>query len=91
MINILWQDFVGGGGIDRPPNSALYGAGDSSHLCETQRSREVVALLLTPGEVHFLDPLGRIWSEDPFIGKYSDATMAVMIPIKCGPTLETQL
>jgi len=34
-ISILWQEFVGGGGIGRPPHSALYGARDSSHLCET--------------------------------------------------------
>jgi hypothetical protein len=56
-----------------------------------QRSIVVVASLLTNRELHFLDPSRRIWREDPFIGEYSDATMEVMISIRCGLTIETQL
>jgi len=89
VINILWQEFVRGGGIGRPPDNALYGAGDFSLLCgaqRTQRSRAVVASLLTHREICFSDPSGRIWSENPFISGYSDAKVEVMIPIRCGPT-----
>ena len=32
VISILWQEFVGGGGISRPPNDALHGAG-ALHFC----------------------------------------------------------
>lgn len=46
----------------------------------------MVASLLTHREIHFLDPLVGIWREDPFIDGYSDATVEVMVPIKCGPT-----
>ena len=38
VINILWQELVGGGGIGRPPVGALYGAKGSSPLCGAQRS-----------------------------------------------------
>lgn len=39
VINILRQEFVGGGGISRPSDNALYGTGDYSPLCGAQRSR----------------------------------------------------
>ena len=51
-----------------------------------QRNKAVVASLLTHREIHFSDPSQRIWSEDPFIGGYSDAMVEVMILIGCGPT-----
>lgn len=50
VINILSQEFVGGGGLGRPPDGALHGAEGSSLLGRaqrTQRSRAVVASLLT--------------------------------------------
>ena len=52
----------------------------------TQRSSVVVAARLTHREIHFLDPSGGIWSEDPFIGGYSDVMVEVMILIRCGLT-----
>lgn len=89
MINILWQEFVGGGGIGRPRDGALHGAGGSSLLCgaqRTQRSGAVVASLLTHRESHFSDPSGGIWREDPFIGGDNDVMVEVMILIGCGLT-----
>ena len=89
MINILWQELVGGGGISRPPDGALYGAKDSSLLCGAQRtyqSRAVMVTLLTHREIHFSDPSRRVWSDDPFVGGYSDATVETMIPIGGIPT-----
>lgn len=57
------------------------------HFCVEHKGRRgVVASLLTHREIHFSDPLRRIWSEDPFISGYSDATVEVMIPIRCVPT-----
>ena len=88
VISTLWQEFVGGGGIGKPPDGALYGVGDSSLLCgahRTKRSNAGVASLLTHREIHFSDPSGRIWSEDPFTGGYDDVMMEVMIPVRCGP------
>ena len=46
----------------------------------------MVASLLTHRDIHFLDPSGGIWSEDPFIDGYSDAMVEVMILIRCGLT-----
>lgn len=89
VINILYQEFIGGVGIRRPSENALYGVGDFSLLFgaqRMQRSSAVVASLLTHREIHFSDPSGGIWSEDPFIGEYSDAMVEVMILIMCGPT-----
>ena len=89
VINIPWQELVEGGGIGRPPDGALYGTKDSSPLCgaqRSQRSRAVVVSLLTHREIHFSDPSGRVWSDDPFVGRYSDAIVEVMIPIGSGPT-----
>jgi len=85
-IIVLWQEFVGGGGTDRIPDSALYGAGDFSHLCgawRTWRSRAVVALLLVPREVHFLGPSRRIWMKDPLFGEHSNVMVEVMIQVRC--------
>lgn len=42
VINILWQEFIGGGGIGRPPDSDLYGARDSSILCGVSSAVTVV-------------------------------------------------
>ena len=86
MINILWKEFDRGGSIGRPPDSALYGVGDSSHLCGTRRSRVGLASLLVPREIHFLGPSGRIGKRDPFIREYGDAAMKVMVPIEYGST-----
>lgn len=33
VVNIPWHELVGGGGISRPSDGALYGAKDSSPLC----------------------------------------------------------
>ena len=52
----------------------------------TQKSRAVVVTLLTHREIHFSDPSRRIWSDDPFVGWYSDVTVEMMIPIGGGPT-----
>ena len=85
MINICWQEFGRGWGIGRPPNSALYGARDSSHLCgarRTWRSRSRLASLLVPRENQFLGPSRRIWKGDPFIGEYGDAAVEVMVSIE---------
>jgi len=84
-IIILWREFIRGGGTDRPPNSALYGVGDSSHLCGAQRtwSRTVVASSLVPREIHFLGLSRRIWRGDPLIGEYGDTTVEVMIQVGC--------
>ena len=46
----------------------------------------MVVSLLTHREIHFSNPSGRVWSDDPFIDGYSDVTMEVMIPIGGGPT-----
>ena len=89
VVNIPWQELVGGGGIGRPPDGTLYGAKDSSPLCgaqRTQQSRAVVVTLLTHREIHFSDPLRSIWGDDPFVGRYSDATVETMIPIGGSPT-----
>ena len=42
--------------------------------------------LLPHREIHFSDPSGRVWSDDPFVDGYSDATTEMMIPIGGGPT-----
>ncbi len=73
MINILWQEVVGGGGIGRPLDGALHGAEGSSILCRVQRSGARVASLLTHKESHFSDPSRGIWREYPFIGGDNDA------------------
>ena len=67
----------------------LYGAKDSSPLCgaqRTQRSRAVVVTLLTRRDIHFSNPSRRVWSDDPFVAWYSDATLETMIPIGGSPT-----
>ena len=46
----------------------------------------MVVSLLKHREIHFSDPSGRVWSDDPFIDGYSDATVEVMISIGGGPT-----
>ena len=46
----------------------------------------MVVTLLTHWEIHFSDPLRRIWSDVPFVGRYSDATVETMIPIGGSPT-----
>ena len=46
----------------------------------------MVVSLLTHREIHFSDPSGRVWSDDPFFGGYSNVTGEVMIPIGGGPT-----
>ena len=46
----------------------------------------MVVTLLTHREIHFSDPSRRIWSDDPFVGGYSDATVEMMIPIGGSPT-----
>ena len=46
----------------------------------------MVASLLTHREIHFSNPSGRIWSEDPFTGWCDDVTMEVMIPVGCEST-----
>jgi len=90
IINTLWQEIVeGGGGIGRPPDSDLYGDGNSPQLCEAQskqRSRVVVASLLVPREIHILGPSGRIWMGDPFIGGYDDVMVEVMMTVGCRMT-----
>lgn len=42
--------------------------------------------MLTPGEVHFLVPLGRTWRGDPLIREHGGATVKVMIRVGCKPT-----
>ena len=46
----------------------------------------MVVTLLTHREIHFSDPLRRIWGDDPFVGRYSDTTMETMLPIGGSPT-----
>ena len=94
VISIPWQKLVEGGGIGRPPDGALYGAKDSSPLCgahRSQRSEEVVVSLLTHREIHFFDPSARVWSDDPFVGRYSDAIVEMMILTKGGPTCRDKI
>ena len=79
VVNIPWQEFVGGGGIGRPPDGTFYGAQ------RMQRSRAVVVTLLTHREIHFSDPSRRICSDDPFVGGYSDATVDMTILIGGSP------
>jgi len=89
VINILWQEFVKGGGIGKPLDDTLYGVGDSSLLCgaqKTQRSEVVAASLLTHRASHFSNPSRGIWREDPFIGGDSDTMVEVMTLIRCGLT-----
>ena len=88
VINILWQELVEGGGIGKPPNGVLYGTKDSSPLRgaqRSQRSREVVASLPTQGD-SLPRPLKEGLECDPFMSRWSDATVEVMIPIGGGPT-----
>jgi len=51
-----------------------------------------VALLLTPGEVHFLDPLRRTRRRGLLVREHGDAIVEVMIQAGCGPThMDTNL
>ena len=46
----------------------------------------MVVTLLTHREIQFSDPSRRIWSDDPFVDRYSDVTKDMMIPIGGSPT-----
>jgi len=48
IINILWQDLVGGGSIDKPPDRALYGDSALSLMYWTRELLRIDTLVLFP-------------------------------------------
>lgn len=94
MISILWQEFVRGGGIGKPPDSALIGARDSLQLVGTRqslRSSTVVASPLVHIGILLLCVSGRIWRQGPCIKGYGDTKMEVAIPVGCRSTCTTSI